>query len=829
MSAPQPVAAPVNGTSNSARPELELDIPKLHSLPSEQQDLYLLTFVSDLLRHVTSLSKEELSTEQSILKKELLKVLTLSSPPPSRVIRTNLGKAFADIFGRGSRSLLYETINELLGIINAAKGEKELKTKHAAAHSLGDIFAAGGDSAISLSGLTCSSLIRLLKTAQNHAGLRSTIYKALGKVVTGIDSSIDEAAARDIWKQARSAASGDKAFIVQTSACRCLEQLIKLTPYFDNSNDFDSLKSTIWKAIESSVVIVRHAAASCLAAILVKSYSENTIRDPVPKPRKPKKTGKKPTLGEEEDEEISRPGSPSPRKPAVQLALSLSDILRVLSTQYGRSSTANKARAGIAVCYRYVMNSLNDKIIEDHYSQIADHLFYELLSHPTIIYNRYRLLMTRKFVKVILEDTIGNQLLGESSQINAARWLINDILKNYPQVIQERREPNKYVLTGALSALSALISSLGSAVSILADSCREALLQVLPHPSYTVQIHTSHCLRTFVLACPQQLLSCVTICMNSLKRELDQLSAPRHFPRRCVGYANGLAAMLSTSRLQPLYGSVDVYSRVLTQATELLKISSSSELRVSATQIQVAWILIGGLMPLGPSFVKIHLPQLLLLWRNALPRPLARDNIAQRDPLEMSFLSHVRECALGSILVFLEFNSKLVTTDGSKRIASMLQNTIMFLDSLPTHKSEQELPQRLSPSLQLHDFAIMVRRRVLQCFSKLVNLSHLEHAEVLSQSNLLSLAISSFADIEIAAPKSVETSIANSASNFESIWDLGDNWGSGVTGLVRGFEVQTLPGERVQESLQNIAATGIQNVEIDGMVCCFHKLKQRSL
>lgn len=30
----------------------ELDVKKLHALPTEQQDLYLLTFTSDLARHV---------------------------------------------------------------------------------------------------------------------------------------------------------------------------------------------------------------------------------------------------------------------------------------------------------------------------------------------------------------------------------------------------------------------------------------------------------------------------------------------------------------------------------------------------------------------------------------------------------------------------------------------------------------------------------------------------------------------------------------------------------------------------------------------------------
>jgi hypothetical protein len=254
--------------------------------------------------------------------------------------------------------------------------------------------------------------------------------------------------------------------------------------------------------------------------------------------------------------------------------------------------------------------------------------------------------------------------------------------------------------------------------------------------------------------------------------------------------------MLATSRLQPLYGSVDVFSRVLSQATELLKISGSSELRIASTQIQVAWILIGGLMPLGPSFVKIHLSQLMLLWKNALPKPLGKDNSAQRGTLETSFLAHVRECALGSMLSFLEFNGKLITMDGARRIAAMLQNTVAFLDDIPPQKTIDDISQRLFASLQLYDFVVMVRRRVLQCFSKLVKLNHAGRTEIISQSSLLSLAISSFADPDATHASPMESSIATSTGQFESLWDLWDNFGFGITGLAREYVDETLTTKR---------------------------------
>ena len=817
-------AVTTNGVrnSNGTESKLELDVARLHSLPSEQQDLYLFTFTAGLDNHVSSLDKDGASSQQVHIKKELLQIVGLSSPAPSRVIRNSIGRCFAGIFGKGDRKLLYESINELVAIVHPGKGEKELRKKHAAVHCLGEIFRAAGDSAISLSGLTCSSLIRLLKSAQNHAGLRAAIFKAVGKIVGAVQGSIDETIARDIWKQARTSASGDKAALVQINACVCLDALVKGTPYFDNTSDFESLKTAIWKICDSSVAPVRRTAASCLASILVKSYSEEASDKSAPKVKKPSKASKRQSMAiGVNDDETARSDSPS-RNSMAKLTLSLLDLLRQLSAQYLRTSTTSRVRAAIAQCYSKVLLGLDSSVVEKYYGRIADHLLVDVLSSPSITYNRYRLLSTRDFVQKVLANVVGCRILGETGQLNAARNLINDVLKNYPQVIKEKAEPNKHTLTGALSILASLIQRLGSAFNVLGDSCREALVQVLQHPSYTVQIHASYCLRTFGSACPQYLIPCASICMNSLNRELGFLPAGRHSSRRCVGYANGLAAVLSIFPLQPLYSSIEISSHVLSLATGLLKSSSNVELRVSGTQVQVAWILIGGLMALGPNFVKIHLSQLLLLWRNALPKTLTKENSAQRQTAELSYLTHVREGALGSILSFLEFNNKLITTDVSRRIAVMLQNTNEFLSNLSTKRDAEDVSQRIIPALQLRDLLLMVRRRVFQCYTKLVNFSSLASGEILTQSNLLSISMAVFADPENYAQSSLGSSIAQSAGTFESIWDIADNWGFGLTGYVRGLEIKPIPGEHGSILRPHWLLEDAEGAAFDQAVCSYH-------
>ena len=767
----------------------QLDVQKLHSLPSEQQDLFLLTFTADLAKHVHSLDAEGATTEQVELKKEIFQIINLSQPAPTRVIRNNLGRCLHGLLSKGSRKILYESINELVAIANAGPKEKDSRTKHAAVSCLGSVFEAAGDSATSLSPLAATALLKLFKGASNETGLRAAIFKALARIATGIRVAIDEEIARSTWKLARKAIEGDKSLLVQTQACACLEELIRTTSYFDNSNDFEKLQAALLKALDNSCVPLRHGAAGCFAAQLVKSFSESPNKDAVPKIRKPKKA-KKTAKTEELEDEIERVASPAPEKPATALSYTLLELLKILSTHYVRPTTSNKARAGIVVTYVKVLKQLGESVVEDKYGDIARHLFNDILNYPGFSFgNKYRLLISRKFVRAILEQVVA-KMLGETAQMNACKWLLNDVIKDYPQSVKERAEPGKQILIGAISALTGLIKDLDAAIGPQAESFREGLLQVLQHPSFSVQIYTARALRTFVLAVPQQLLPTVTICMNSVQRELGQLAGPRQSLRRCIGYAHGLAAILSTSSQHPLYGSVDVYARVLQQATTLLKSSGSSDIRVSSCQLQVAWIMIGGLMSLGPNFVKIHLPQLMLLWKNALPKPVAKEKMAQRNMIELSYLAHVRECALGSIKAFLTFNQRLLTSDISKRLSAMLENTVSFVQLLPDKRTSDDPTNRLSPSLQLYDYEVMVRRRVFQCFSQLLTLSPVTSLEGTAHSTVLPLAVASFSDSQFYAPSSLGAAIASAAASFEDIWIVGDNYGFGVTGLVQGLDVR---------------------------------------
>lgn len=357
----------VNGAQQDDLAVPVLDISKLHALPTEQQDLFLLTFVADLRQNALGTPAQQLPAAQPTIKREIIKIVGLTAPSPSRIIRHTLGQVLSDLYTRGSRQLLVETINDLLGFINTGKSDKEAGTKHTATTCLGYVYKSAGDSAISLHGLVVASLLKLVKTTQVHTGFRASVFKALGQCIQGLGTSLDESIARDIWKQVRTALSNEKSALVQKHCFICARLLFQHTSYFLNANDFENFKSLVWKATEANVLATRNASCNNLAQVLLRLYNDVKSSESGYVTKKPKKTTRKQGAGSDEEIEADRPDSSS-AKPTPQISLSLVDILRVVSAQYCRPSTSNKARCGLALSYKAILESLPEKAIQDHYS-----------------------------------------------------------------------------------------------------------------------------------------------------------------------------------------------------------------------------------------------------------------------------------------------------------------------------------------------------------------------------------------------------------------------------------------------------------------------------
>lgn len=322
--------------------------------------------------------------------------------------------------------------------------------------------------------------------------------------------------------------------------------------------------------------------------------------------------------------------------------------------------------------------------------------------------------------------------------------------------------------------------------------------------------------------------------MEMLQRDISSLStpaAPSDIDRRALGHAYGLSALFTVIPERPLYVSYDINAKVLDMAIQLLKRAGDHDIKVAGVEIEVAWTCIASIMTLGPNFVRSHLPQLLVLWRNALPKPTSKDTTLNigRSPQEWMFLLHVRECALGAILCFLRHNSPaLITLDVARRLSSLLSNALLFANAFTAQKLDEQQDGATTSrfrDIDLPTREALLRRRVYECFGAL-GFSTLTES---TQSTLLQSVVSQFASPDGYAGSSVQAAIATSSGNFTSVWHSADGYGYGVTSIDVGARlldsdagpyVQWESRNRLNRDTIETSIDLLVNVNDDGIMMC---------
>lgn len=275
--------------------------------------------------------------------------------------------------------------------------------------------------------------------------------------------------------------------------------------------------------------------------------------------------------------------------------------------------------------------------------------------------------------------------------------------------------------------------------------------------------------------------------LDLLQKDITSIVTPGasvELHQKMIGHAYGLAALVSVIPRRPLYISYDLSAKVLDTAIQLLKRAGEHDITVSGVEIEAAWTCISSLMALGPNFVRAHLSQLLVLWRNALPKPTTKDtsHADARSKAEWSFLLRVRESALSAILNFLSHNSPtLVTLDVARRLSSLLSNALNFANAF-VNQYRGELRESSAPIADEHTLSTqeaMLRRRIFQCFSAL-GISSLQDS---TQIALLESTVNLFAGVDGAIGSSAQAAIASSSGSFTSIWNSADGYAYGLTSL----------------------------------------------
>jgi hypothetical protein len=258
-------------------------------------------------------------------------------------------------------------------------------------------------------------------------------------------------------------------------------------------------------------------------------------------------------------------------------------------------------------------------------------------------------------------------------------------------------------------------------------------------------------------------------------------------------------------------------------ATALLKSTLDQPLSIARVNSEIGWTILSGLMALGPQFVKANLSALMVLWRNALPKPTVRDTSGVVGKDEWAFLLGVRGWAVGAMCAFLRWNNTsvgggrdnrgqrnplggdssagtvLVTLDVARRLGTLLNNALGFANLFISTQKEETVdptsPNASTPmprsayqvdedGMDMQAYEALLRSHIHVAFS-LLGFSTLTESV---QRELITSTISLFSGNDSYSGSGLQAAIAVREGTFKGVWKSEDGYAYGVTSIELGEE-----------------------------------------
>ncbi|KAI8372010.1 armadillo-type protein [Choanephora cucurbitarum] len=751
-----------------------IDEQKLQSSENtEKQELYVLQWLAQAERESKTISVDVLKKAQPVIEKTLFRLISLATAKPRRPIRFLIGRCYVLLYTRGDSRSLFDTVTALHSLINANKNiDKE--TRIAAIATTGAIMGTSGGKILSLFAETATLFLKAIKSSSNPLLLRLEAITAFTLLLRGAGKAATDQILRDLMKQLKNGLV-DKALVMRIACAQCLQAVIQHATQTFSQHDIEGLLQNCFKALENSTFPVRKAIASVCATLLVFTQSPATV-DP-----------NKPNVRHATTGESNRKAEDAVKSVTL---MSIEEMLTQLSACYNRLNASRELKTGIIETYATLFVLLGTEFVETNFATISKHILCEILEAGKPA-NASEGAFLRSQVNFLLYNTIGKQLLSEQGQANAIRLLVTHWIKKWPPLMANQTAPSKDILICVINLVSELLCELEGAANSVQGILIEPLFVLLTHSSFSVQMAAVWCIRCVCDSVPTHLLRLLPKSLNLLEKGLSNLTnqtATTRVFQKTNAYAYTVAAIMSVFPSHPIYTSFELSARAMSLASQLVK-QVNKDPKIASVQLQAAWALVGSVMCLGPNLVKIHLPQLLLLWKSTLPKPTGKEANSIRSEHEWSFLFHSRECVIGSICSFLAHNSQsLVTLDIAKRIAALLNNTLAFLATAPAHFAPSTLSTCLPYETRLIDQFYCLRRRIFQCF---IIIRPLLSTYESSLSSLLRNSLSVFIEPDKISPSSgaPQQVTATVPGQFVSVWNSADGHGYGVTSKMQGYHI----------------------------------------
>ncbi|CAH7665924.1 clathrin-coated vesicle protein [Phakopsora pachyrhizi] len=771
---------------------------------SDRGEIWLLKWLKGLEKKLDNFMEGSSKSPLVQIEADLIRLVTQPSttsnpiPRPGRPIRNLIARNLVKIFNANDQRTPFDAVGSLLRVASseASKNGSDItQYRIASFYVVAEILKAHGSQVMSQFMESVTVALKVIKSNTATPILRYQAILCLNSALLAGAKTLSPSdnIAKDTLKTLKTTLA-DKTFSIIRGTVECFLTIL------DNSisllcslSDIESHLSICFKGLEAVDYITRRSLSRLIASLLASTQVMGSAAINIVQTSTNSKSKKR---DGQDDEEDPYPTTMTAEEKGKTL-LSPEEMLLLLSIQYCKPNTSRQAKNGLIDAHATLLTLLGSSWVEQFYPEVLRHVVHHIgcgkslpSSGSALSVVRHDILVSRKLASILLREVISVRLLSEQGQVSAIKEISSSIINKWPALMPTQQPPSKFSLVLALNEVNGLLKQVGSVTQSIQEVLYNPLIRLLGHPSYSVQIATALCLKTYCLIAPSKLSSTINHVLDLLHKDISHLGhpgGPSDVNKRAIGHAHGLSGLISIISLRPLYVSFDITPKAMSLAIQLLKESGNHELIISVIEIQVAWILVSALSSLGPGFIRLHLPQLLILWKNALPNPTAKEtsNLQNRSESEWSFLLHIRECTLSAILSFLKNEGeKLMTLDIARRIANMLKNALSFLAEF-----EKKYPQTdhdptifASSKMSFTHRELLMRRRVFQCF---IALSKISLASVESlQVQLLDITVALIADPEKYTGSLVQAAISASTGSFTSVWESVDGFSFGVTSLL---------------------------------------------
>lgn len=723
---------------------LRFEEARFKSPGSEVELFHHLAAVEDVINasSAQSLQPHIQSLHSSFLTLLVPNIPSYPYPKPGRPLRQAIARSIIAFHRKVESRSLFDFVAKLVKFVSenggsAGKNGWDTVWRVACWFCIGEIMQALGSDMMSFMTDIATLTVKLIRATSQPVILRSHAIIALTKSLKTGGKAVADATAKDVYKYLRNGLS-DNATSVQRHSADALVAAHTHLGLITTVSEIETINGLVYKAFEKADHRTRRPLARLVAHLLASTQDAES------------------------------------KAPLAPLAM-----LRLLSAQFNKQPS-RRIRNAIMDVHATLFETLGSGFVETNYLDIVKYLISDVLLTTRNRSNTFETHTSRELISLLLRDMIGVRLLSEQAQIAALRDLSSQYLATPSSAPSSDASA---ALAIVLREIAGLLIQLGNAPPAIQDALQDPLIRLLGHTSPVVRIHAAWALRAFCSIAPLRLSKNLNIVLSSLEKDLSMIgdpTAPKDLKERILGGSCGLAAMIAVISERPLYVSSEVTMRVLDLAIVVIKRAADHEPRDAEVELEAAWTLVAALMTLGSVFVSLHLPQLLVLWRNALPKPTTKDtSVGDRGETDWSSLLQARESALTAIASFLRNNRELATLDVSRRISSLLTNTLNFVNGFATAYAEylreqQQIPGASSapkPVSALPDREAKLRRRTLECFTLLGASSATDPV----QSSLLQTAVGILADPEQHGAQLLGTPAAL------PVWDSIDGYAFGVT------------------------------------------------